>query len=179
MSRTPDERTYDTGSYDAFAFSHCYVSIGIPDQQDFAFAKCDAQGNFSMTGLPDGVYKMAVFDQWNDIMLDGLIAAVTVSGNTVVQPTVIQWRTNIYTRTYLDLNGNGIPDRDPTSNADLEPGLPLLAMDVRYRDGSVGFKTSTDFNGYATNNEIFPFMNWLVVEPDTTRFKADGRACHL
>ena len=174
MSRTPDERTYDTGSYDAFAFSHCYVSIGIPDQQDFAFAKCDAQGNFSMTGLPDGVYKMAVFDQWNDIMLDGLIAAVTVSGNTVVQPTVIQWRTNIYTRSYLDLNGNGIPDRDPTSNADLEPGLPLLAMDVRYRDGSVGFKTSTDFNGYAANNEIFPFMNWLVVEPDTTRFKVTG-----
>ncbi len=174
MSRTPDERTYDTGSYDAFAFSHCYVSIGIPDQQDIAFAKCDAQGNFSFTGLPDGVYKMAVFDQWNDIMLDGLIAAVTVSGNTVVQPTVIQWRTNIYTRTYLDVNGNGIPDRDPSTNADLEPGLALLPMDVRYRDGSMAFKTQTDFNGYASNNEIFPFMNWLVVEPDTTRFKPTG-----
>ncbi|MDB6085898.1 MAG: hypothetical protein JWN43_3779, partial [Gammaproteobacteria bacterium] len=174
MARTPDERTYDTGSYDAFAFSHCYVSIGIPDQQDFAFTKCDEKGNFSFTGLPDGVYKMAVFDQWNDIMLDGLIAAVTVSGNTVVQPTVIQWRTNIYTRSYLDVNGNGIPDRDPATNADLEPGLPLLAMDVRYRDGSVGFKTSTDLNGYASNNEVFPYMNWLVVEPDTTRFKMTG-----
>jgi hypothetical protein len=174
MSRTPDERTYDTGSYDAFAFSHCYVSIGIPDQQDFAFAKCDAQGNFSFTGLPDGVFKMAVFDQWNDIMLDGLIAAVTVSGNTIVQPTVIQWRTNIYTRTYLDVNGNGIPDRDPATGADLEPGLGLLAMDVRYRDGSMGFQTQTDLNGYASNNEIFPYMNWLVVQPDTTRFKMTG-----
>ncbi len=174
MSRTPDERTYDTGSYDAFAFSHCYVSIGIPDQQDFAFAKCDAQGNFSFTGLPDGVYKMAVFDQWNDIMLDGLIAAVTVSGNTVVQPTVIQWRTNIYTRTYLDLNGNGIPDRDPATGADLEPGLGLLSMDVRYRDGSMGFQAQTDLNGYAANNEVFPYMNWLVVQPDTTRFKMTG-----
>ncbi len=180
MARTPDERTYDTGSYDAFAFSHCYVSIGIPDQQDFAFAKCDAQGNFSFTGLPDGVYKMAIFDQWNDIMLDGLIAAVTVNGATTVQPTVIQWRTNLYTRTYLDVGGvagaiagNGIPDRDASGN-DLEPGLALLAMDVRYRDGSVGFKTSTDMNGYASNNEIFPFMNWLVVEPDTTRFKLTG-----
>ncbi len=174
MSRTPDERTYDSGSYDAFAFSHCYVSIGIPDQQDFAFTKCDAHGNFSFTGLPDGVYKMAVFDQWNDIMLDGLIAAVTVSGNTVVNPTVIQWRTNIYTRTYLDLNGNGIPDRDPATGADLEPGLGLLAMDVRYRDGSMGFKASTDLNGYASNNEVFPYMNWLVVQPDTTRFKMTG-----
>jgi hypothetical protein len=174
MSRTPDERTYDTGSYDAFAFSHCYVSVGIPDQQDFAFAKCDAQGNFSFTGLPDGVFKMAVFDQWNDIMLDGLIAAVTVSGNTIVQPTVIQWRTNIYTRTYLDVNGNGIPDRDPVTGADLEPGLGLLAMDVRYRDGSMGFKASTDLNGYAANNEVFPYMNWLVVQPDTTRFKMTG-----
>ena len=174
MSRTPDERTYDTGSYDAFAFSHCYVSIGIPDQQDFAFAKCDAQGNFSFTGLPDGVFKMAVFDQWNDIMLDGLIAAVTVSGNTIVQPTVIQWRTNIYTRTYLDVNGNGIPDRDPVTGADLEPGLGLLSMDVRYRDGSMGFKAQTDLNGYAANNEVFPYMNWLVVQPDTTRFKVTG-----
>jgi len=174
MSRTPDERTYDTGSYDAFAFSHCYVSIGIPDQQDFGFAKCDAQGNFSFTGLPDGVFKMAVFDQWNDIMLDGLIAAVTVSGNTIVQPTVIQWRTNIYTRTYLDVNGNGIPDRDPVTGADLEPGLGLLAMDVRYRDGSMGFQAQTDLNGYASNNEIFPYMNWLVVQPDTTRFKMTG-----
>jgi hypothetical protein len=29
-------------------------------------------------------------------------------------------------------------------------------------------------NGYATYNEVFPFMNWLVVEPDQTRYKPTG-----
>jgi hypothetical protein len=173
MSRTPDERTYDTGTYDAFAFSQCYVSVGVPDEQDFAFAKCDAEGNYSLTGIPDGTYKLAVFDQWNDIMLDGLITSVVVNGNTVINPTATQWRTNLYTRTYLDLNGNGIPDRDAGGN-DLEPGAPLIPIQIRYRDGSIGFKNQTDLNGYATYNEVFPFMNWLVVEPDQTRYKPTG-----
>jgi hypothetical protein len=178
MSRTPDERTYDSGSYDAFKFSNCYVSLGYPDQQDFAFANCDADGNFTMTGVPPGTYKVAVFDQWNDIMLDGLITSVTV-GNQPTQDitlTVTQWRTNLYTRIYLDtLNGksNGIPDRDASGN-DLELGLPLVPINIRYRDGSKGFANTTDLNGYATYNEVFPIMNWLVVEPDQTRFKPTG-----
>jgi hypothetical protein len=173
LSRTPDERTYDSGSYDQFGFTQCYVSLGIPDQQDFAFAKCDAEGNYSMTGLPDGTYKVAVFDQWNDIMLDGLVTNVTINGDTKINPTSTQWRTNLYTRTYLDLNGNGIPDRDAAGN-DLEPGAPLLPILIRYRDGSIGFHNGTDLNGYATYNEVFPFMNWLVVEPDQTRYKPTG-----
>jgi hypothetical protein len=173
MSRTPDERTYDTGTYDAFAFSQCYVSLGVPDEQDFAFTKCDADGSYSLTGIPDGTYKLAVFDQWNDIMLDGLITSVVVNGNTVITPTATQWRTNLYTRTYLDVNGNGIPDRDASGN-DLEPGAALIPILVRYRDGSIGFHNSTDLNGYATYNEVFPFMNWLVVEPDQTRYKPTG-----
>jgi hypothetical protein len=173
MSRTPDERTYDTGSYDAFAFSSCYVSVGVPDEQDIAFAKCDADGNYSISNMPDGTYKLAVFDQWNDIMLDGLITSVVVNGNTIVNPTATQWRTNLYTRTYLDLNGNGIPDRDAAGN-DLEAGLALIPIQIRYRDGSIGFKNQTDLNGYATYNEVFPFMNWLVVEPDQTRYKPTG-----
>lgn len=178
MSRTPDERTYDSGSYDAFAFSNCYVSLGYPDQQDFAFANCDADGNFTMTGIPPGTYKVAVFDQWNDIMLDGLITSVTVGTQPTqdITLTVTQWRTNLYTRIYLDtLNGksNGIPDRDANGN-DLELGLPLVPINIRYRDGSKGFANNTDLNGYATYNEVFPIMNWLVVEPDQTRFKPTG-----
>jgi hypothetical protein len=175
MSRTPDERTYDTGSYAAFAFSNCYVSLGIPDEQDFAFAKCDADGNFKMEKLPPGTYKIAVFDQWNDIMLDGLVSAVTLAGGTQdVTLTATQWRTNLYTRTYLDTNNNGIPDRDGDGN-DLEAGLALVPINIRYRDGSKGFANSTDLNGYATYNEVFPFMNWLVVEPDQTRYKPTGQ----
>ncbi len=173
MSRTPDERTYDTSSYDAFAWSACYVSVGIPDEEDIAFAKCDGEGNFTMTNMPNGNFKVAVFDQWNDIMLDGLVSAIQVSGNTDLVLTATQWRTNMYTRAYMDLNGNGIPDRDSTG-ADLEPGLATIAMNIRYRDGEVAFKNTTDSNGYATWNEVFPLMAWLVVEPDYARYKSTG-----
>ena len=137
--------------------------------------KCDAEGQL----LDDGPARRNLQGgrcsiSGNDIMLDGLVTNVTINGDTVINPTSTQWRTNLYTRTYLDLNGNGIPDRDAAGN-DLEPaGAPLLPILIRYRDGSIGFHNGTDLNGYATYNEVFPFMNWLVVEPDQTRYKPTG-----
>jgi Bacterial Ig domain len=173
MSRTPDERTYDTGTYDAFGWSACYVSIGIPDEEDIAFAKCDGEGNFTVTNMPNGVFKVAVFDEWNDIMLDGLVSSINVTGSSEITLTATQWRTNMYTRAYLDANGNGVPDRDANGN-DLEAGLALIPMNIRYRDGEMAFKNITDANGYATWNEVFPLMAWLVVEPDYARYKSTG-----
>ena len=81
---------------------------------------------------------------------------------------------NLYTRTYLDV-GDGTPGTagDGVSEAN-EPGLPLAATNIRYCDGSFGFFNNTDLNGYAGFNEVFPFVNWLVVETDTTRFKQTG-----
>ena len=73
MSRTPDQRTYSSGSYDHYGFTQCYVPRSRPDGADFAFTKCDADGTFTFTNMPDGDFKIAVFDQWNDIMLDGLV----------------------------------------------------------------------------------------------------------
>ncbi len=86
---------------------------------------------------------------------------------------VTQWRTNLYTRTFIDTNGDGVSNvnanGDPT-----EPGLALVNTNIRYRDGSFGFFNNTDLNGFAGWNEIFPFMNWLVAETTTTRFKQTG-----
>ena len=172
MSRTPDQRTYSSGSYDHYAFTQCYVSVGLPDGIDFAFEKCSPDGVATFTGMPAGTYKISVFDQWNDIMLDGLVSSVTIAGNTVKDLPVTQWRTNLSTRTYIDGNGNGIPDRSGAT--DLEAGLSLVNTNIRYRDGSFGFFNNTDLNGYAGFNEVFPFMNWLVVETSSTRFKPTG-----
>src|SRR5205814_9814623 len=72
MSRTPDERLYASGTNDSFAFTQCYVSLGDPDGEDFAFTKCAADGSFSMSGLPNGDWRITVFDQWNDMLVDGL-----------------------------------------------------------------------------------------------------------
>ena len=168
MSRTPDQRLYSSGSYDAYSFTQCYLAIGPADGPDFALQKCDANGKVTFTGLPKGDFKLTVFDQWNDLMLDGLVSPVRVDGNTTLkQFPVTQWRTNLYTRTFIDTNRDGVSQAS-------EPGLPLASTNIRYRDGSYGFFNNTDLDGYAGFNEVFPFMSWLVVETDTTRHKPTG-----
>ncbi len=76
MSRTPDERLYGSGSHDAYAFTQCYVSVGDPDGADFAFTKCDDDGNFDFKGLPAGNWKITTFDQWDDQVVDGITTPV-------------------------------------------------------------------------------------------------------
>ena len=50
MSRTPDERLYSSGDNSSFAFTQCYVSFGDPDGEDFAFTKCDSNGQLHPLG---------------------------------------------------------------------------------------------------------------------------------
>ena len=173
MSRTPDQRTYDSESYDNYSFTQCWVSVGPADSEDFAIQPCvmttDSNGKThavaTFTGMPSGTFKMSVFDQWNDIMLDGLVGTVEVgTGTTNKVFPVTQWRTNLYTRTFIDTDGSGV-------SSDTKPGLALVNTNIRYRDGSIAFFNNTDLNGFAGWNEVFPFMNWLVVETSQTRFK--------
>src|SRR5581483_11872439 len=79
LSRTPDERLYSSGSHDAYYWTQCYVSFGDPDGEDFAFTKCNADGTFTMTGLPDGDWRVTTFDQWNDQLVDGLSTPVRLN----------------------------------------------------------------------------------------------------
>jgi hypothetical protein len=84
-----------------------------------------------------------------------------------------QWRTNLTTRTFIDLNGDGISNVDSDGNA-TEPGLPLVPINVRFRDGSYSNFNNTDLAGNAGFNEIFPYFAWVVLEADTTRYKQTG-----
>jgi Bacterial Ig domain len=181
MSRPPDERLYGSGTRDSFAFTQCYVSLGDPDGADFAFAKCDADGGFDLTGLPPGNWKLTIFDQWNDQIVDGIsqpigLTSASTNGTNVLDVGEIathQWQANIYTRTFFDQNGNGVSDKDATGN-DTETGLALVPTNIRFRDGSYSNFNNTDLNGYAGFNEIFPLFNWYTIETDTTRFKTTG-----
>jgi hypothetical protein len=172
MSRTPDERLYGSGDNSSFAFTQCYVSFGDADGEDFAFTKCDANGHFALTGLPDGDWRITVFDQWNDMLVDGLSTPVRLSGGTTLnfpQLAMNQWQSNIYTKSFIDTNGNGVQD-DPST----EPGLALVATNNRFRDGSYSNFNNTDLFGNAGFNEIFPLFSWYVIESDTTRYKTTG-----
>jgi hypothetical protein len=170
MSRTPDERLYSSGDNSSFAFTQCYVSFGDPDGEDFAFTKCNGDGSFSLSGLPDGDWRVTVFDQWNDMLVDGLSTPVRLAGGTTTdmgQIATNQWQANIYTKSFFDQNGNGIQDST-------EPGLTLVPTNIRFRDGSYSNFNNTDLAGNAGFNEIFPLFSWYVVESDTTRFKNTG-----
>ena len=174
MSRTPDQRVYSSGSYDSYSFAQCYVSLGAPDSDDFAFTKCNPDGTFAFNNIPLGNLRVTVFDQWNDLLVDGLSTPIKAastgpgsSASTPLEIPVTQWRTNLYGRVFLDQNGDGV-------SQETEPGLPLVPYNIRYRDGSyVGFN-NTDMAGYAGFNEVFPFLNWLVVDIDSARYKLTG-----
>src|SRR5258705_6579097 len=170
MSRTADERLYSIGDNSCFAFTQCYVSLGDPDGEDFALTKCDSNGQFTLSGLPDGNWRITVFDQWNDMLVDGLSTPVRLGGGKTVdlgEIAINQWQANIYTKSFLDLNGNGIQDAN-------EPGLTLVATNNRFRDGSYSNFNNTDLSGNAGFNEIFPLFSWYVIETDSTRYKSTG-----
>jgi Bacterial Ig domain/Abnormal spindle-like microcephaly-assoc'd, ASPM-SPD-2-Hydin len=183
LSRTPDERLYSSGSHDTYYWTQCYVSLGDPDGEDFAFAKCNPDGTFTLTGLPDGQWRLTVFDQWNDQIVDGLSTPVFLSAatNTTCNSGVgsssttcnlgdvaeQQWQADVYTRTFIDDNKDGVSQAS-------EAGIPLINTTVRFRDGSLANNLGTDFNGIANFNEEFPYFAWMVVETDTTRYKTTG-----
>ncbi|PYX89231.1 MAG: hypothetical protein DMG68_05805 [Acidobacteria bacterium] len=172
MSRTPDQRLYSSGSRDAFSFTQCYVSLGDPDDEDFAFTKCDENGNFVLPNIPPGNWKVTIFDQWNDQIVDGIATPVSVAGGSkkVVDMgpiAVHQWQANIYTSTFFDQDGDGLRGAN-------EPGLSLVPTNIRFRDGSFSNFNNTDLNGDAGFNEVFPLFSWYVVETDSTRYKNTG-----
>jgi len=181
MSRTPDERLYSSGSRDSFFFTQCYVSVGDPDGEDFAFTKCNADGTFTLTGLPAGNWRITSFDQWDDQLVDGLSTPVGLGAGSALCPgsgstasycnmgdiAENQWQANVYTRTFVDDDKDGLPEKD-------EGGIPFINTTVRYRDGSLSNNLVTDLTGTANFNEEFPLFNWYVVETDTTRYKNTG-----
>ena len=170
MSRTPDERLYSSGSRDTFSYTQCYVSLGSPDGAEFDFVKCDDDGNFTFSGIPSGDWKITVFDQWNDQIVDGISTPVRVgTGSTLAMGDVAvhAWKQNLYTRTFFDKNGDGVSQDD-------ELGLSLVPTNIRFRDGSFSNFNSTDLQGFAGFNEIFPLFNWYVLETDSTRYKNTG-----
>ncbi len=187
LSRIPDERLYPSGSRDALTWTQCWVSLGDPDGEDFEFTKCDANGNFKFNNVPGGNWRLTIGDQWNDQIIDGLATPANVGcapngiPNGATNPTtcpggqtlhlgnvgVQQWQSNLYTKTCIDDNKNGICDPG-------EIGIPFIYTMIHYRDGHNANALTTDFNGVANFNETFPLFNWYVVEADSTRYKTTG-----
>ncbi|HKV76920.1 MAG TPA: hypothetical protein VJP02_02195 [Candidatus Sulfotelmatobacter sp.] len=183
MSHPADERLYGSGSNDIFSYTQCFASLGSPEGADFSFAKCDDQGNFTLSNVPAGDWRLTIFDQWNDEIVDGISTPVRVGGGTnatlchgsgsngttcdMGEIGINGWKNNLYTRTFFDTNGDGV-------SQDNELGLALVPTNIRYRDGSISNLNSTDLEGFAGFNEVFPIFNWYVLETDSNRYKNTG-----
>lgn len=155
----------------ALSYTNCYVAINALGQTgaNIGMTQCDNDGNFTLTGIPNGDYTLFIWDEW----LDQIKAMKNVTVASQVNPVamgdipVFIWFTRLEQTIYSDLNQNGVRDAG-------EPGMSNLPMTIRFRDGTISNLAFTDSNGTAEFNEVFPLFNWYVVEADTTRLKGTG-----
>jgi hypothetical protein len=134
---------------------------------------CDADGNFTFTGIPPGEYQIV---SW-DAPLDALFGIYTVTvpeggsgtGGAVNVGNLLsfRWFGTLEGTVFYDENENGIKEAG-------EVGIPEQAVNLRFRDGSVYQATASGSDGSYTLAEVFPFFKWLVAEVDFARFKATG-----
>jgi large repetitive protein len=182
MDRPPEAKLNDscqgaktqTCARAALNYTQCYVALNSQSGNGptIAFAQCDANGNFTMTNVPPDTYELFIWDEWLDqikakkavvVRADLAVNGAIATGDT----PVFNWFTRVQETTFLDLNGNGM--RDPG-----EPGLVNLPQNIRFRDGSFSNRVTTDADGNAFHNELFPLFNWYVLESDQTRYKNTG-----
>lgn len=179
LSRPPDYAFYDGGP-----FEHTTPWIGLnslsADAGKGIFAKrANADGTFSIPGVPPGDYQLVVWDDNLDLIIALLGVTVPPGGGEVAlgDVPVFQWFTRLESFVFNDRNGNGFRDcatltcDDPSVD---DIGIPEVVVNLRFRDGSLYNSMPTDGEGFAPFDEVFPFFNWLVAEIDYARLKATG-----
>lgn len=175
MSRPPE---YTMFNGNPFEHTNCWVglnSMAAGAGRGVYAQKCGDNGSFSVPNVPPGSYQLAFWDDNLDLIFATLGVTVNPDGtcNTahgscdLVEVPMFNWFAALHSRVFLDKNQNGFPDEG-------EPGIPNVPVNIRFRDGTVYQSFTTDNQGKAPFDEVFPFFHWLVAEVDFSRFKATG-----
>lgn len=169
MSHPADVTLWDSGSYDMLGSTTCQVALNSQSGTgpSIAIAQCNADGTFTLSGVPAGTYELAVWDQWLDQIIQTQAVTVGTTDVALGNIPVLSWFTQHDQNLFMDLNNNGVRDAG-------EPGIPNALMTNRFRNGAISNQTLTDSNGNGLLAELFPLFNWYVTEADTTRFKQTG-----
>jgi len=121
--------------------------------------------------MPVGNFRLTIFDQWNDLLLDGLVHPLNIDGSaTVKEFPVTQCGQSVHAHVHRHQWRRRLAGQRAWSAAGFDQHP--------YRDGSFAFFNNTDLNGFAGFNEVFPFMNWLVSKR-THALQADRCALRL
>ncbi len=165
LSRPPDFQMFSGAP---FNFTQPWVALnaGATGGALLYAQPTDADGNFSIEGVPDGTYQLVIFDSALNIVIATKVLNVTASMELGEVP-VNQWFSRLYNYVFDDTNENGFRDAG-------EAGIPEQAINIRWRDGSMYQSMPTDGTGFVPFEQVFPFFSWLVAEVDFTRFKATG-----
>lgn len=133
-------------------------------------APCNADGSFEIPNVPPGTYQLVTWDKpldalfgFNTIIVTNTPGGVINLGNVLSS----RWFGTFQGNVFYDANENGFRDSG-------EEGIPSMAINLRFRDGTLYQATSTDAAGDYELSEVFPFFKWLVTEVDFSRFKATG-----
>ncbi len=154
-------------------FTHTTPWIGLNDSplagRGVLVQRANADGTFSITNVPPGTFQLVVFDEFLDIIIGFFNVLVPPGGGTVAlgDLRVFPWFGALHNFVFFDTNENGFPDPG-------EVGIPNQAINLRFRDGTIYKSFTTDNQGFAPAEEVFPFFAWQVAEIDFTRFKATG-----
>lgn len=122
---------------------------------------------FVIAGVPAGTYQLVTWDG-PLISLFGFHNVTVTDGQVLDLGNVLanMWFGILEGRIFVDQNLNGFDDN--------EPGIGNLAVNIRYRDGSMYLSQPTDPSGEYKFDTVFPFFKWLIAEVDFSRFKATG-----
>lgn len=168
LSRPPDYAFYN-GAPLAHTTAWVGLNLGAAGLGQGVYAvPCNADGTFTIPGVPAGDYQLVVWDE--ALVQIFAFHRVTVFGGVTAalgDVPVFQWFTRIENWVFNDENENGFRD-------DGEEAIPEQAVNIRWRDGTMYQSAPTDGEGFVPFDVVFPFFAWQVAEVDFARFKATG-----
>jgi len=158
------------GFFEGPPVNECWIGLNNPATgQGLMAVPCDANSNFTLSGIPAGTYTLVTWDKPLDALFGFNTVVVPPGGGTVNLGNVLsfRWFGTLEGTVFYDANQNGFRDAG-------EQGIQEQNVNIRFRDGSIYQAQPTDNSGEYSFAEVFPFFKWLVVEVDFARFKATG-----
>ena len=178
MSRPPLQLISDSGTYDALSHTRPWLSVNSQggNGPSVAVVQAETDGSFTLPGLADGSYQLAIWDSY----LDQVIAyrSFTVPGTVSLgNIPVFNWFARMENTVFKDDGGTCGPGKAENGFFDEACGelaMPEQNVNLRWRDGTIYQAGPTDGEGYVPFDQTFPFFHWLVAEIDYARYKPTG-----